>query len=354
MKLTHRQEIAGFLLYAREQNWNWVAFDRSKDEPVFHGYVSAGEAEDFCAASNNVFDYGEQNFVDADYAFLPVANLAASFEQKPMTGEVNLPEIGQQLAELDVSLQSFWQMSDLRPYLQQEMFFPVQWRQDIEPHQEVKRFLVIGHTHPGHQIYEIGHQVAILKYFDKQADGESFLRDMAKELVADKRPADLILAGEYRGRILKLDLDGWPEQHCGITLLTLHCGKDGHVQNSTPNQLNPPITIQQTLYARFDHTRGTIRLHDDRLKWTDPRLLSTSTYPTHFIREVLTIKNLSIMNQASFEYNRDQLQYMGFGEDIAKALNTKMEQNLTEFTLEHKRRFGKDEMHSVLHFFKGR
>lgn len=59
------------------------------------------------------------------------------------------------------------------------------------------------------------------------------------------------------------------------------------------------------------------------------------------------------MNQASFEYNRDQLQYMGFGEDIAKALNTKMEQNLTEFTLDHTRKFGKDELHSVLYFSKG-
>lgn len=59
------------------------------------------------------------------------------------------------------------------------------------------------------------------------------------------------------------------------------------------------------------------------------------------------------MNQESFEYNRDQLQYMGFGEDIAKALNTKMEQNLTEFTLDHTRKFGKDELHSVLYFSKG-
>ncbi|WP_121810235.1 hypothetical protein [Mucilaginibacter kameinonensis] len=44
---------------------------------------------------------------------------------------------------------------------------------------------------------------------------------------------------------------------------------------------------------------------------------------------------------------------MGFGEDIVKVLNTKMEQNLTEFTLDHTRKFGKDELHSVLYFSKG-
>lgn len=59
------------------------------------------------------------------------------------------------------------------------------------------------------------------------------------------------------------------------------------------------------------------------------------------------------MNQGSFEYNRDQLLNMGFGEEIAAALHTKMDQNLAEFTLDHSRKFGDDEMHSVLHFSKG-
>lgn len=120
MDLTDHKAIAGFLFEAAAQQWNWVTFDRSRDQPVFHGYVSAGEAS-------------------------------------------------------------------------------VQWRQDIEPHKEVKRFLVIEHTHPGHHICEIGHEVGILKYFGNQADGESFLREKAKGPAADKKPADLILAGNTAG-----------------------------------------------------------------------------------------------------------------------------------------------------------
>ncbi|WP_114941370.1 hypothetical protein [Mucilaginibacter endophyticus] len=353
MELTDHEAVAHFLSEAAEQQWNWVAFDRVQDQPVFRGYVSAGEASAFCAASNNVFDYVMQDFIEADYAFLPVANLAASFVQKPVSTEVNLPDVVQQLSGLQVELQPFWKMDDLRLYLQQELFFPVQWRQDIEPDKEVKRFLVIEHTHPGHHIYEIGHKVNILKYFERQEDGENFLREKAKTLAVDKKPADLILAREYRGRFLKLDLDGYPEQHCGIGLLSVHSNRDGRLQFSTPHSLYRPLTIEQTLYARFDRRSCTIWLHDDQLKRTDPRLLATSTYPTYFIKEILTIKNISIMNQASFEYNRDQLHYMGFGEDIAKVLNTKMEQNLTEFTLDHTRKFGKDELHSVLYFSKG-
>jgi len=59
------------------------------------------------------------------------------------------------------------------------------------------------------------------------------------------------------------------------------------------------------------------------------------------------------MNEQSFDYVKTQLFYLGFGEEIAKPLREKMEKNLTEFELPHIRKFGKDEMHSVLHFSKG-
>ncbi|MFD0765399.1 hypothetical protein ACFQZI_11095 [Mucilaginibacter lutimaris] len=59
------------------------------------------------------------------------------------------------------------------------------------------------------------------------------------------------------------------------------------------------------------------------------------------------------MNQSSFQYNQDTLRNLGFGEEIAKELHTKMDQHLSEFTLNHKRQFGKDVVESVLHFSKG-
>jgi hypothetical protein len=59
------------------------------------------------------------------------------------------------------------------------------------------------------------------------------------------------------------------------------------------------------------------------------------------------------MNENSYDYVKNQLLYLGFGEEIAQPLRVKMEQTLVEFTLPHTRRFGQDEMHSVLHFSKG-
>jgi hypothetical protein len=59
------------------------------------------------------------------------------------------------------------------------------------------------------------------------------------------------------------------------------------------------------------------------------------------------------MNESNFDYVKNQLLYLGFGEEIAKPLREKIEQNLAEFTLPHTRKFGQDETNSVLHFSKG-
>jgi hypothetical protein len=57
-----------------------------------------------------------------------------------------------------------------------------------------------------------------------------------------------------------------------------------------------------------------------------------------------------MLNEKSYDYLKNQLLYLGFGEEIAVPLKEKMEEGLAEFTLPHVRKFGQDEMHSVLHF----
>jgi hypothetical protein len=60
-----------------------------------------------------------------------------------------------------------------------------------------------------------------------------------------------------------------------------------------------------------------------------------------------------MINEKSYDYVKNQLLYLGFGEEIAKPLKDKMEQGLTEFTLPHTRKFGQDETYSTLHFSRG-
>lgn len=57
-----------------------------------------------------------------------------------------------------------------------------------------------------------------------------------------------------------------------------------------------------------------------------------------------------MLNEKSYDYVKNQLLYLGFGEEIATALKEKMQEGLAEFTLPHTRKFGADETNSVLHF----
>ena len=58
------------------------------------------------------------------------------------------------------------------------------------------------------------------------------------------------------------------------------------------------------------------------------------------------------MNQKNFEYLRDQVKYTGFGEGLENELRAKMQQQAPEFQLNHRTKFGNDELAATLHFRK--
>ena len=56
------------------------------------------------------------------------------------------------------------------------------------------------------------------------------------------------------------------------------------------------------------------------------------------------------MNQKNFEYLKDQVKYSGFGDSLENDLKANLQQQATEFTLQHQATFGKDQVNSQLHF----
>lgn len=56
------------------------------------------------------------------------------------------------------------------------------------------------------------------------------------------------------------------------------------------------------------------------------------------------------MNQKNFEYLTDQLKYHGFGQELNEQLRASMQKQLAQFSLQHKMRFGNDELTASLNF----
>jgi hypothetical protein len=60
------------------------------------------------------------------------------------------------------------------------------------------------------------------------------------------------------------------------------------------------------------------------------------------------------MNEKNYDYLKNQVKFMGFGEGLDKELGEMMQSQQATFKLEHQTKFGQDEVSATLHFQKSR
>ena len=68
--------------------------------------------------------------------------------------------------------------------------------------------------------------------------------------------------------------------------------------------------------------------------------------------QIINNKNTLIMNNRNFEYLKDNIKYLGFGEKLYAELENKMKQGKPEFQLKIETEFNKDKIGAELHFKK--
>ncbi len=79
----------------------------------------------------------------------------------------------------------------------------------------------------------------------------------------------------------------------------------------------------------------------------------TNSLISHFEQQsILKNKNLSIMNEKNMDYLKDNLKYMGFGENLNESLETHLKHGQPEFKLSHQTEVNKKPFEAELHFRK--
>jgi len=356
--MTINEQVINDLNRAVRDGKPWVAFNDRADKELnpyaIHVFASAAEAERFCDEANGTFDFAGQVFNFDNYIYMQAATLKASLqmeEQLISPIAIDAPAIARRMAEQSLYLPAGKSIDDLEASLSRGLFYPVFWHRFIDPLKEIAEYHVVGHQHYGGQVYETGHSHRVLASFGSLGEARTFMDSVVLYNELAGKGTDYLVIGRFHGRPLELDLEGYAAPHSGLTLVTAHHnynhGHNYHELHSLPEQ----ATISRYFFVGIKD--GELRLYNDKLEPTTIGIIQQPFYPTHFINDYLTIKNSSIMNEQSFDYVKNQLFYLGFGEEIAKPLRVKMEQNLTEFTLPHTRKFGQDETSSVLHFSKG-
>lgn len=210
---------------------------------------------------------------------------------------------------------------------------------------------MIGHRPEGGQVYEIGHTLRVMETFGSYKEAQVFLDSAVLFNELSDKGVDYVLVGRFHDQRLELDIEGYALPHSGLTLLTAtHNYENGHDYHEV-HSLFQPATLEQYFFAGLRDEK--LALFNHKLEPTAIGLPQQPFYPLYYNHDYLTTKNHTTMNQDSFDYNKNMLLNMGFGDEIAKDLHTKMDQNLAEFTLNHRREFGKDAVESVLYFTKG-
>lgn len=356
MTRNERQVLITELDRAISENKPWVVFDDQPDKVLqphdLHLFESANAAEKFCDAVNGEFDFVEQMFYSDNYRYMQAAALKGSLEFD-VTESVShdVTAVARQMAEQNLFLVPGTSYDVFENALSCGHLQPVSWQRTISPLKEIAEYHVIAHRHDGGIVYEIGHSHRLMDSFDNLRDARTFMDSavLFNEL-ADKG-TDYLIVGRFHDQRLELDMEGYAMPHSGLTLVTANYNfENGHDYHELQSLFEPAI-VRQYFFAGVKD--GELRLFNDKLEPTTVGTAQKPFYPTYFINDYLTIKNSSIMNEQSFDYVKNQLLYLGFGEEIAGPLREKMEQKLTEFTLSHTRKFGQDETDSVLHFSKG-
>lgn len=358
MTLPEQEHLQEILNEALRDGKPWVAFnnqpDRDLQPQMLHFFSAAGEAEKFCDDANGPDTFVDQVFNWDNYMYLQVSTLKTSLQldyQQASEPAVDISAIARDMAAQSLYLPPGRHIDEMEAVLSQGAFYPVHWQRQIDPLREIADFQVIAHRHDGGMIYETGHSHRVMEVFDNYKDARAFMEHAVFYNELSDKVTDYLLVGRFHNKALELDMEGYSMPHAGLTLVAANHNYDhGHDYHELQS-LFEPATLSQYFFAGI--REGKLALFNENLEPTHTGLPQQPFYPAYYHQDYLTIKTINAMNQSSFEYTRDQLKFLGFGEDIAKDLHTKMDQNLAEFTLNHKREFGKDAVESVLYFSKG-
>ncbi|MDO3641232.1 hypothetical protein [Mucilaginibacter sp. L3T2-6] len=356
MTANEQEQLTAAFKAAEKERKPWVAFDDQDGKELhafdLHFFASATEAEKFCDEANGPDIFADQLFNWDHYVFMQARTLTARLgltELKTIWDDA--ANIARQMAEQNLYLPAGHSFDDLEKTLASNLVYPVLWQRSIDPLKEIADYHVIGHQHSGGQIYETGHSLRALETFGSLRDARIFMDSAVLFNELSDKGIDYLIIGRYHDQRLELDIEGYALPHSGLTLVTAHHDYNHGHDYYELHSLFEPATIRRYFFAGMSD--GKLQLYNDKLEQTTLADSQHAFYPVHFNHDYLTFKNSNTMNESSFDYVKNQLLYLGFGEEIGKPLREKMEQNLAEFTLPHTRKFGQDETSSVLHFSKG-
>lgn len=200
----------------------------------------------------------------------------------------------------------------------------------FRPVDVIDQYIVIRHTHPGHQVYEIGHELAVIGRTTDFMDAYSCLMKSAmNEPGLSKQYVDFSLVASFKDQKLNLEMEGCPEDGSGLSIASAY-----RQYNSSDQSRSWEIT-------EFNNPCIPIVVRSG----TDDKYQNINAIYLH--RE-----NESAMNEKVYEYHKNDLRSRGVGDTLDDALKMMLEKGEKQGTLYHTSKFGEDLCVASLHYNK--
>ncbi|QJB29930.1 hypothetical protein HF329_00840 [Chitinophaga oryzae] len=205
----------------------------------------------------------------------------------------------------------------------------------FHPLDVIDQYLVFRHTHPGHQVYEIGHEFSIVGRSTDLMDAyDCLLKSPKNEDVGRRDILDYTIIATYKHRPLELDFDGDPIDSTGLRVGGLYY------------EYNTDTRSRSWEFSEAYNPCKPIVLYDPDDFYSRRRGFRDID-PIYLHRE-----NDRAMNEKVFEYHKNDLRSRGIGDALDDALKIMLEKGEKQGTLYHTQKFGEDLCVSSFHYNK--
>lgn len=255
----NNNDLRDYLLKQFRSGDKWLAYNPFANELTKNDVVS--------------FRTLDETSLHCESTFMAFKSLAAAIRE--IRGErrhaiIHSDKLKEEVARYPV--ESYMQGRDLANDLASGEIHPVIFNKTINPAFDIPNYYLIEHKHPGHQVYEIGHEVFILEIFDSFSQAKDAFSDKIRHNsnLPDIIKPDLILVAGLMNQKLQLDMEGLPESNSGILLTTAYplYQADQQIKLYEVNHWQPPEcpVLKQPMLAQFNPRNSRLNFYDGHLQ----------------------------------------------------------------------------------------
>ena len=261
------QELKKYMREQWERGCQWISFPAYEEKlrvSDLRAFKDFGSLIAFTSIEEGRF----QNFK-------PIFNIlrglpAGDFKQKPVDMEKLANEI------VKYPIQSFHPSNDLKAGLATGDLLPVLLNRKIDPVMEILDYKIYSHTHPGHQVYEIGHEVDLIGSFTNHEKAVGFFDQQINEcsIHAYRFKPDLVMIAVFKHQNPELDVEGMPLYNSAMLLKTANPLYDGGQRQQAYETKDwqdiHSLEIKQPVLAKFNTQNSELEFFNGELQKVSP------------------------------------------------------------------------------------